>query len=243
MLRKAGMMLSEIPFSNMPVLLKSAGFDFFIIDCEHGGFDYCDISRIIMSAKLCGITSIVRLADNSRKDIIKLLDMGADGLLLQMTNTAADIRQVVEYAKYSPEGKRGISTMRAHSLYNPPELLQYMKSANSHTKVYAQIETLKGMENAEEIISTDGVDGFFLGPNDLSCEYDCLGDNNAEQILQAVDYLCTISKKLNKESGIITGNPHYLTRSKQAEMNQFCVGSELSMLKSASIQAVEMIKK
>ena len=60
-MRKSGIMVSEIPFANMPVLMKNAGLDYFILDCEHGGFDYVDISRIIMTARLCGLPVIVRL--------------------------------------------------------------------------------------------------------------------------------------------------------------------------------------
>ena len=64
-----------------------------------------------------------------------------------MTNTADDVRKVVEYAKYSPIGKRGISTMRAHTLYAPPSLAEYMLEANERVKVYAQIETELGVKN------------------------------------------------------------------------------------------------
>ena len=117
------MMISEIAFSNMPVLLKNAGIEFCILDCEHGGFDYAEVSRLIMTARLCGLELIVRLANNERKDVVKYLDMGADGLLLPMTNTAEDIRKVADYAKYPPLGHRGISTMRAHTLYAPPPVL------------------------------------------------------------------------------------------------------------------------
>lgn len=138
---EAGIMLSEVPFSNLPVILKKGGMDFFILDSEHGGFDYSDISKIIMTSRLAGLKCIVRLADSTRKDIIKFMDMGADGLLLPMTNTAADIEKVVEYAKYAPLGRRGLSTMRAHTLYDPPKLLDYMKAANEATEIYAQIET------------------------------------------------------------------------------------------------------
>lgn len=77
---EAGIMLSEVPFSNLPVILKKGGMDFFILDSEHGGFDYSDISKIIMTSRLAGLKCIVRLADNTRKDITKFMDMGADGL-------------------------------------------------------------------------------------------------------------------------------------------------------------------
>ncbi len=241
MQRQAGIMLSEIPFSNMPVLLKSAGLDYFILDCEHGGFDYAEVSRILMTARLCGLASIVRLADNTRKDIIKFMDMGADGVLLQMTSSAKDIEQVVSYAKYAPLGRRGISTMRAHTGYNPPPLPEYMEQANQKVRVYAQIETVLGVQNIAEILAVKGVDGFLMGPSDLSCEYGCLDNPQAPAILEAIDLTASASAAAGKISGIITSNKTYLDRAKMAGMTMFCVGSELSMLKSATKQMVKSV--
>lgn len=240
--RQKGMMLSEIPFSNMPVILKNEGFNFFIIDCEHGGFDYADVSKIIMTAKLMHLTCIIRLAGNYRKDITKYMDMGADGVLLCMTGNAEDIGKVVEYAKYAPLGKRGISTMRAHTLYDPPELLQYMKEANSRTKVYAQIESLEGLDNIDSILSVKGVDGCILGPNDLSCEYGCIGEKNAPQIVAAIEYIAQRCENAGKESGIITSNQIYLKKAADCNMQMYCVGSELNMLQSGAKQTAERIR-
>ena len=173
---RAVVMINEIAFSNLPVLFRQCVLDFYIIDGEHGAFDYREFYQMISAARLAGgIETIVRLPSNARKDIIKLMDMGADSLLLPMTNGAEDIRQVVKYAKYSPLGERGISTMRAHTLYNPPPLKEYMRTANARTRVYAQIETVAGVEHIDEILEEEGVAGFFMGPNDLSDAYGCLG--------------------------------------------------------------------
>ena len=88
-------MINEIPFSNLPVLFRQCGLDFFIIDGEHGAFDYREFFSMINAARLIGgIETIVRIPSNQRKDIVKLMDMGADSLLLPMTNCAEDIRQV-----------------------------------------------------------------------------------------------------------------------------------------------------
>ena len=240
---EAGIMLSEVPFSNLPVILKKGGMDFFILDSEHGGFDYSDISKIIMTSRLAGLKCIVRLADNTRKDITKFMDMGADGLLLPMTNTAADIEKVVEYAKYAPLGRRGLSTMRAHTLYDPPKLLHYMKEANEAKDIYAQIETAAGVENVVEILSVEGVSGVLTGPNDLSCDFGCLADNHAPQILSSIEKTAFEAVGRGKKSGIITGNENYLAKGKECGMTMFCVGSELNLLKSGTASTVKRIKE
>ena len=159
---ETGIMLNEVAFANFPLIMRNAGMDFMILDYEHGGFDYSAMASIIMGARQVGLPIIVRLADNSRKDITKIMDMGADGLLLPMTESADEIAHVVRYAKYTPLGQRGISTNRAHTFYNPGELSDYMKVANESTTVFAQIETREGLTHLEEILGVDGVAGVFV---------------------------------------------------------------------------------
>lgn len=241
-MNKVGLMLSEIPFSNMPVLMKNSGLDFFIIDCEHGGFDYVDVSRLIMTARLCDLCVIIRLPNNLRKDIIKFMDMGADGLLLPMTNTAEDIQEVVKYAKYQPIGQRGISTMRAHTLYNPPAINDYMPMANARTKVFAQIETVAGVQNVNDILAVNGVDGVFVGPNDLSADYGCLGKNDAPEILNAIKTVGEGAQKFGKIAGIITGNKTFIQASKENGFTYFSKGSELNAIASYCKNIVTELK-
>ncbi len=223
-----GIMLSEIAFAHFPVLFKNSGLDFFILDCEHGGFDYTDVSRMIMNARLAGIPVIIRLPNNMRKDIMKYMDMGADGVLLPMTNTATDIAEVVKYAKYPPIGQRGISTMRAHTFYNPPRTEDYLPQANARTKVYAQIETKTGVKNMHEILSTTGVDGCFVGPNDLSVDYGCLGNSNAAEVLETIARVGETAKETGRLAGIITNNHYYLNAARSCGFQLFSIGSELN---------------
>lgn len=234
-----GTMLSEAPFPNIAVLFRKAALDFLIIDTEHGGFDFAVLSALIMSARLCGLRTIIRLPDNRRRDIVRMMDMGVDGLLLPMTNCAADIRQVVEYAKYAPVGKRGISTTRAHTFYSPPPLAEYMQAANERTMVFAQIETAAGLDAIEDILAVEGVAGAIVGPNDLSCDMDCIG--NEEPILQAIDRVAQAARRAGREAGVITGNEAYLRRATAGGMRYLCVGSELHMLLEGARRVVRQI--
>ncbi len=223
-----GTMLSEITFPNFPIIAKQSGLDFIIIDNEHGCFDYSHISALIMNANLIGLDAIVRVGSSDRGHITKLADMGVHGFLLPMTNTADDIKQVVNYAKYTPIGKRGVSTTRAHTLYNPPELKEYMTQANEKMKVYAQIETLAGVENIDSILALEGVDGVLVGPNDLSVDLNCIGDNKT--LLTYIERVAVAANKIGKPWGIITANKELLAFSTENNAKFVSVGSELNML-------------
>lgn len=224
-----GTMLSELAFTNFPIILKNTGFDFFIIDTEHGALDYSEVFRIVTVSKLAGIDSIIRLADNSRKDITKYTDMGATGILLPMTNTRADIEQVVKYAKYSPAGERGISTTRLHTMYNPSNIKDYMQRANHETKIYAQIETIAGVENSYDILATESVDGVFIGPNDLTCDLE-RNTGYGKNVLDCIKIIADNAKQTGKECGIITTNKDYIAFSKNNGVNNISYGSELNMI-------------
>ena len=225
---KIGTMLSEAAFTNFPIILKNAGIDFYIIDCEHGAFDFHTLSELITKSKLVGIKTIIRIGDARREYITKLCDMGASGFLLSMTGTASDIEAVVRYAKYSPIGKRGISTTRAHTLYNPPRLTDYMASANREMKIYAQIETAEGVSNIGSILKVNGVDGVFIGPNDLSDDLGCIGDNTP--VKQCISQVAKAANTVGKPWGIITANRDLIDHSTVLGVNMISCGSELNML-------------
>ena len=228
---KIGTMLSEVCFTNFPIILKNEKLEFLMIDNEHGAFDYAFLLNVITNSRLVDLPVIVRLPDNNRRDITKLVDMGADGFLLPMTNTAEDIKKVVEYAKYQPIGKRGVSTNRAHTFYNSPPLDAYMKDANERVRVFAQIETKLGVENIRDILTANGVDGVFIGPNDLSCDLNCIG--NLAPIKKAILKIFQEAEKQGKVWGIITTNKDLIDFSLTNGVDYISYGSEINMLKDA----------
>ncbi len=238
---KTGTMLCEIPTANIAVLFKSGGLDFFIIDTEHGAFDLAALSTLIMTARLAKLPVLIRLPNNGRKDITRLLDMGADGLVLPMVNRPEDIAAVVTYAKYAPLGRRGISITRSHTFYSPPNLSDYMRQANEQTLLFGQIETGEGLSNLDGILATPGISGVIVGPNDLSCDLDCIGDSGP--ILSAIHTVAAAARRHDKLSGIITSDQTYLQEARKHGMELFCCGSELSMLKSACHDTVKRIQK
>ena len=236
----AGVMLNEVTFGNFPLIMRQVGMDFIILDAEHGGFDYCGMSEIIMGARQSNIPIIVRIADNSRKDITKIMDMGADGLLLPMTESADEISQVIRYSKYAPEGKRGISTNRSHSFYNVGnDLEEYMRKTNKNVMIFAQIESRKGIKNLEEILDVSDMDGVFVGPNDLSSDMNCIGEK--QPVLQAIRSIGQTVSAYGKRAGIITETEEFLQEARRSGYDLLCCGSEISFWKKGGSHTAEKI--
>lgn len=163
-----GSMLSEVCFPNIAMMYSNAGLDFSIIDCEHGAFDYSQVAAAVTAFRLSGVRAIVRIPEIRREPVTKYLDMGGDGLLAPMVKDSADAARLVGFGEYPPVGNRGLSINRAHSRYSHGDLDAYLAKANRRVRIYAQIELLSALEDAENIAAVDGIDVLFVGPTDLS---------------------------------------------------------------------------
>ena len=149
-----------------------AGFDYVIIDTEHGPFNPDSAIDYIRAARLYGATPFVRVQDTSRAAILKMLDGGAMGLIIPQINTVDEVHQVVSHGKYAPAGNRGVAPGVGTGFWAEDwaqhGLAQTFETANRETMLFPQCETPGCLEHIEEISAIDGVDGIFVGPFDLS---------------------------------------------------------------------------
>lgn len=237
-----GAMLSEVATPNIPRIFRAAGFDYVIADCEHGYFDYAQIAALAGVCNGFDFPFLVRVPGVERECIQKYLDIGADGLLVPMMDTAATMRKVVELAKYQPLGKRGISVTRAHSEYAPGKLGDYLERANRRTMVFAQIETAEGVANAAEIAAVEGLDGLFIGPNDLASDLGSLGKFDTPEVLEAIRKVIAACAAAGKPSGCLASDPAFLKRCVEMGMTLLNCNSEVGMIFKAAKQIVGELK-
>lgn len=238
-----GTMVSEFGCPNLLRIMRTGGFEFVIIDGEHGPFDLTQLSAMAALGNSMSLPVLVRIPGIDRGIITKILDMGADGFLVPMVNTPEEAKRLVDYAKYSPIGKRGISTTRAHTNYQPPKLTEYMKTANRRTILLAQIETVQGVENADEIAAVNGIDALIVGPSDLSSDLDVPGDLNSRVLLEHARLVTEAALRQGKKCGTVSTNLNYLKACRDMGMTIFNMGSELGMLLKGAKNSVESFQK
>ena len=226
-----GAFLSEIAAPNLVRLMKASGLNFVIVDCEHGYFDYSQVAAIASVANGIGFPIIVRVPKISRECIQKYLDSGVDGLLVPMLETEEQARSLVRFSKYAPQGARGISTMRPHSNYAPGKLSEYTQRANDRIMLFAQIETRLGASNASAIAAVPGLDGLFIGPNDLACDLGQLGNFNTPEMEQVITQILQGAQENGLPCGIIASDPAFLRKWQARGMTMFSCDSELGLLK------------
>lgn len=190
----------SIPSPDVSEALSTLPFDWFLFDLEHSALTEQDAQVLMQGMRGDDITPIIRVAWNDQVRIKKALDIGAHGVIVPMVNTSEDAIEAVRACRYPPVGIRGCGPKRPW-VYDP----DYFATANDEVLVIVQIETEQAVNNVEQILSVDGVDGFFVGPFDLSVSMGFGGAMTDPRFQSAIDRVFETGKRLNVPSGIWEG--------------------------------------
>jgi len=165
-------------------IMGFAGFDFVIIDAEHGPISIQSAQNMIRAAETANITSIIRVAKNDESLILRALDIGAQGVEIPQINCKSDALRAVKSVKYSPQGERGVCRYVRAANYSSMDKFKYFKSANEETMIITHIEGVEGINNLDEILSVPGIDVIFIGPYDLSQSLGIPGEVNHSLVIE-----------------------------------------------------------
>lgn len=180
-------------------IMAKAGFDWLTVDMEHSSITLHQAQQLIQVIELTGCIPLVRVGDNDPNLIKRVMDAGAHGVIVPMVNTKSDAEKAVKAVKYPPIGTRGVGLARAQGY--GAEFERYREWVNKESIVIAQVEHIKAVENLEDILSTEGIDGFIVGPYDLSGSLGVPGQFDHPKMLAALKRIEDVSKKIKKPSG------------------------------------------
>lgn len=189
-------------------MLAMAGYDFGVLDLEHGGaVTMNDVYPLILAAENRGIKLLARIPGVSETHIKWLLDLGIGGLQIPHIKSKADAQRAVEYSKFHPMGERGLCRfVRAAEFSNIPKE-QYIGTANSKSLLVLQIEGVEGAQNIEAISAVEGVDIIFVGPYDLSQSMGLTGQIWHPDVTREITRIIDICKNNNVATGVFTDTP------------------------------------
>lgn len=192
-------------------ILGQLGLDFIIIDTEHGPGGVESTLPLILAAEVRGITPIVRVCEIDRTSILKMLDIGAMGLLIPYVKTVEQVKDIIQWGKYMPIGDRGYSFTRKNGYGMEDEaaedIQEYFDWANSNTLLIPQCETVECLEHIEEITALEGVDGIFIGLFDLSISMGIPKQFSAPEFQAAVARVLAVCKKAGKFCFVLGPTP------------------------------------
>ena len=176
------------PSPQVVEMLGFAGFDWVLIDCEHGSIGPADIELMAMACDAVGITPIARPRTNSASDIQSVMDRGVMGVQVPHVNTAEDARRAVAAVKFGTGAARGLAAgTRPDSWGLGARMPDFAARANAQSLVCVQLEHESALRNLDAILAVDGIDVFFIGPSDLSQSMGFPGDPKAPPVAEAID--------------------------------------------------------
>lgn len=187
-------------------IVGNAGFDWVLIDLEHGAGNEKDMLAQLQALQSSNTKAIVRVERNDKSRIQHALDMGAEGIMCPQIETVADSQNVVSAMYYSPDGNRGVAKMvRATGFGGEFDL--YRQKLKENILGIIQIETTKALDQLDEIASLDGVDVLFIGPSDLTMSLGIFGQFDHPRYLDALNAITAAATKAGKATGILLFDP------------------------------------
>ena len=189
-------------------MLAMAGFDFGVLDLEHGGAaNMNDVYPLLLAAENKGLKLMARIPGVNEMYIKWLLDLGIAGLQIPHIKTKEDAMKAVEYAKFKPVGERGLCRFVRAAEFSRISKEEYITKANDRSIIILQIEGTEGAKNIEEIASVPGVDIIFVGPYDLSQSMGLTGQIWHPDVAKEITRIITICKKKGIATGVFTDTP------------------------------------
>ncbi len=188
-------------------IMADAGFDWLCIDLEHTVIDYQEAQQLIIAIQSTGIKAFVRVGDNNSRIIKRMLDAGADGIIVPSVNSALEAKRAVDSVRYPPHGKRGVGLARAQAYGFGFE--SYRDIEAKEIKLIVQIEHINAINELDSILQTEGVDGTFIGPYDLSGSLGKPGQWNEPEVKVALKTYEETAKKYDKLIGFHVVPPDY----------------------------------
>jgi len=180
-------------------IMAAADFDWLTIDLEHSVIDIREAQNLIAHTQANGMFALVRVSKNEEVIIKRVLDAGADGIIVPMIKNADEAKRAVDFAKYPPNGKRGVGLARAQKYGIGFE--DYKNRLNDDLVVIAQVEHIEAVNNLEDILLVQGIDGIIIGPYDLSGSMSKPGQFEDSDVKDAIKRVEDVCKKMKKPLG------------------------------------------
>ncbi|WP_458094447.1 HpcH/HpaI aldolase family protein [Roseomonas sp. WA12] len=224
-----------IPSAATVEMAGLCGYDFVIIDTEHGPADLETIENMLRAAAMHGMAGLVRVPDGSVASIQRVLDAGADGVLVPHVSSAAIAREVVERALYAPKGRRGVALSRS-SAYGTGDSKAYYATRNRHTTVIIMVEDAEALPVVDEIVSVPGIDAVFIGPGDLGASLGHAGDIRHPAVQEAVSRIAEAAKRAGVARATVGRTAEDVRQLEAAGTGMVCFNSTAMLV--AAMQAL-----
>ena len=206
--------------------LSNLPFDWMVFDMEHGPLEVPDVELLLMPLRGTNIVPIVRVPWNDFVVIKRVLDIGANGIIVPLVSNKEEAVKAVKAVKYPPHGIRGMGPRRC-IMYGFDNVVEYYEKANEEILTIVQVETEEAVKNVEDIVSVEGLDGIFVGPSDLSLSLGLFGQFNHPKFQKTLEKIVEAARHAGKIAGIMTYNENQALDAVNKGFNFIALGSDL----------------
>ena len=209
----------------------AGGYHGFWLDHEHAGLTYEQAMLAAVCARANGFDCFVRMAPISYALTTQFLEAGAGGVMAARVESASQAREFLSWAKFSPQGTRGLNTSGRDADYTHKPIADFARQANERSFVAIQIETLGALAEADEIAALDGVDLLFVGPADLSQAMGLLGQLNHDRVWEGIGQVAAACRKHGKHWGTVPFDPAFAERAIENGCRMLTFGNDVLALR------------
>jgi len=224
-------------------VIGRAGFDFAIIDMEHGPLSVETAENLVRTAELTGIVPIIRVTDNEPAKIARALDSGAYGVQVPHVNSVEEAEKAVRAAKFAPQGARGLCRFVRAAQYSALDRYQYLKMSNENIMTIVMLEGQEGIDSLEAILSVPGIDVIFIGPYDLSQSLGVTGQVNHPIVVDKVKEITVKALAKGKVVGSFADTLETAYYLQELRLQFIAYSTDVGILYETVSQLVHMLRK
>jgi 4-hydroxy-2-oxoheptanedioate aldolase len=207
-------------------MLAYQGWDFIVMDAEHGTIEPRDCEHMVRACEVRNVTPIVRVTTNYQPIILRYMDTGAQGLHVPQVNSVEEAEAVVSSVKYHPRSIRGLAGVRAADYGQTISFAEYVAQANAETLIVIHIETVEAVERLPEMLKVDGIDVVFVGPTDLSHSYGVPGQPQHPSVQAGIEKIVDHVGQSKAVLGMMVGNAQAARQWKERGARYMAIGLE-----------------
>ena len=224
-------------------ILGNAGFDWVAVDGEHSDIDVQGFTDVLRGLYGRGPEPFIRVRENDTLAIRQVLDAGARGIIVPLVNNAEEAEKAVAAAKYPPQGIRGFCFSRMNEY--GVKFDEYVKTANDDIAVVVMIESQEAIENIDEILSVEGVDGVFIGPYDLSGSYGIPGQTSHPSVREGCKKVLQVCARVGKSAGlhVVIPTEENIKKAIEDGFTFIAIGVDTVFLDYSSVKALGIAKE
>ena len=237
-----GTWLDELRSPAVAQLLAAAGLDFLIVDMEHAPYNMETMADIVRMARQVGVTPVVRVPDLTWERIGRVLDAGAQGLMLPRVEGPGEVHQFVSYLKYPTAGRRGMASGLGNTDFQWVTTQEYINFINDEILVIIQIENKEAVANLDALSTVAGVDVFFIGPEDLSISLDLAGQQSHPHVLETISHIISVARRQQIIPGMPTSRPESIPSLRQQGVRFITYASDVEFIYNGALQGVQALR-